>query len=758
MLRIKRTMLCVFLILLCWSVGAQADTLCAVVTLTDGTVELTSIQLDGENWFFLPTDSALDHMMLQWPDGSMIPFPDDVSEKDGVFSAQVNGAAVNVMLSKNIRSLFLFSDDPINEGRAYIDGSDGHSTYTTASMVLVGSDGRIDHAGAIRHLRGRGNGTWRSAEKKPYQFKLENKMDLLDTGDPSERNRTWILLASAKDTSLLHNKITLDLARELGDNSASGSEHVNLYYDGEYRGLYLLCEKTEIASGRIEEQDYDRLIESWNSQLGRIDLEALSPVQGENRFGNEIHYLQNIFETDDPGVGAFFLEMENEWLTLSDPCWFRLSDGSVISCKNPEKASENMMRYISERLEEARQTLQNRGVHPETGRTLADDFDIEDFARLVLLSELSGNIDSFVHSSTFFILPAGESRFEAGPPWDYDIAYRNRSSSSDGGDVTGFRDKTGWIPLFLSCPDFIKEVKRICEADLSNAVWNILLGEKPGIYLHSIDEYAAHIAAAAHMNEKIGFQDNAFKDGTVQQLVPTPVSFEKAVEQMKLFLSERSSWLFETVAGWDPQSPDQVELWADSPYVHIDGNVRLQPEAWCNAQIVSFTYEQITEATEDEYALWRLDAIAAPRDGFTFSDPAVTINGTKVESTLMEDGTLAFSFLFEDPSYRPVDAYGEDIGLVYDYETYIRLHPEVAAECDYDPELVMEYFLYDGMYEGHQGNAFFLPSKILLNNPKLADSLGEDWWLYYTDYIAYGWMEWQLPVNARFDLKAMPIS
>ena len=727
---------------------ARAEEFKARVPTNRGVVEIASTVIEKENWLFLPSHVEMEELTLYRADGDEVPFTQQTVE-EGVL-LQTEEGILRVMSSDHIRSLFLFSDDPIHQGRTYIDKSEDHATSTTASMVLVGADGTIDHSGRISKLRGRGNGTWQP-QKKPYQFKLEEKMDLLDTGDQTEKNRTWVLLAMALDSTCLHDRMTFDLARELGDHSTSGSEHVNLYYDGEYRGLYLLCEKTEINPGRIEELDYDEIIETLGRQRGQYDLENLSSTRARNRFENEFTYLKNVPETDDPGAGAFLLEMENEWLTLSDPCWFRLADNSVFACKNPEKASESMMRYISERLQEARNTLENRGINPQNGRTLADDFDIEDFARLVLISELSGTPDSWVHSSTFLILPAGETRFQAGPVWDYDMAYRYPSSSTGVLDATGLRDKTGWIPLFLSCPDFVKEVKRICEDSLAPLVRDILLGQQQGTYLRPIDDYVAEIDTAMRMNAKLwpaGGATGDFSQGD---------AFEQAIKQMKQFLHERSEWLFEMVAGWDVLSPDAVELWADCAYVHIDGNLRLVTRPWVNARVRSCTYEQIAEATEEDYALWRLDAVIEPLEGFAFANPSVTVNGTSVECKLQGDGTIALSFLFEDPSYRPVDAWGEDIGLVYDYETYIRHYPEVAEACEYDPEMVMEYFLYEGMYEGHQANSFFEPSKILFINPDLELSYGEDWWLYYTDYIAFGWMEWKLSPNARFDLKVLPL-
>ena len=39
---------------------------------------------------------------------------------------------------------------------------------------------------------------------------------------------------------------------------------VNLYYDGEYRGCYLLSEKVEVGSGRVDITDLEELNEEAN--------------------------------------------------------------------------------------------------------------------------------------------------------------------------------------------------------------------------------------------------------------------------------------------------------------------------------------------------------------------------------------------------------------------------------------------------------------------------------------------------------------
>lgn len=725
---------------------ALAEELSVLVPVRGGTVEIQATVIDGEYWFFLPSDTDITRLAVRQPDGSAFPYIHSLSEEDGIFTAHNEEKTLHFMRSENIRSVFLFSDDPENQGRAYIDNSDGHSVYTSGSLLLLGENGAVDHAEKIKKLRGRGNGTWHW-EKKPYQLKLRDKVDLLDSGDTNERERTWILLAMATDGTYLHDRLTFDLAHELGDQTASNSEHVNLYYDGEYRGLYLLCEKTEIGSGRIDELDYDNIIEMLFKYSGRSDLASLSSAQDQNRFNNSFSYTENLEETSFPGAGAFLLELETEGRTLSDPCWFLLSNGTLFASKNPEQASRTMMLYISERLEEALQTLQNRGVHPSNGRTVSDDFDIEAFARSILLSEFSGNLDSYLYSSTYFVLPAEEKRFLPGPPWDYDLAYRYPVRGDAMLDATGLRDRKGWIPSFLACAEMRAAIETICKNKLFSTIYDILLGTTQGVYLHSIDDYVSQIDAARRMNEIIWetVQDERLVYGN---------SFEEEIDLLKQYLFERGEWLAELISEWD-SSPEQFSLWADAAYTNVEGDLAIGVYPWSNIQIESYEWKEIAEATEDNYAVWQVDLFLSAKDDRLFTNPVVTINGTSVTAIPSDDGTLSVSFTFEDPSYRPFDAYGEDIGMVYNYDIYTRRYPEVAKMCDYDQELVLDYFLDEGMYEGHKANAYFSPSEILYTNQYIEDFLGTDWWLYYQEYLAYGYSEWLLPENARFEIQVL---
>lgn len=64
--------------------------------------------------------------------------------------------------------------------------------------------------------------------------------------------KKWILLANAYDSSHLRNKIVLDASAAVGPPYTPECRWVDLYLNGEYAGLYLLTERNEVDSQRVD--------------------------------------------------------------------------------------------------------------------------------------------------------------------------------------------------------------------------------------------------------------------------------------------------------------------------------------------------------------------------------------------------------------------------------------------------------------------------------------------------------------------------
>ena len=251
----RKLFLGILIVALICTVFACAHALTVTLPVTYGSVNIHSTVLNDEQWLFLPAFANSEKLPLEW-----LP-----SEAENVRLAETaEGEKLYVMQSENLRTVFLFSDDPISHGREYIENCSNHQNRTTGRMAIVDPSGRVNYTDRLRQLRGRGNGTWLMA-KKAYQFKLENRFDLLQTSKASEAARTWVLLAESSSMNFLHNKLAYDMGLELGLENAPHSEYVDLYYDGEYRGTYLLASMSRTMINSLKAGTSKMVRPCWRS-------------------------------------------------------------------------------------------------------------------------------------------------------------------------------------------------------------------------------------------------------------------------------------------------------------------------------------------------------------------------------------------------------------------------------------------------------------------------------------------------------------
>lgn len=336
----------------------------------------------------------------------------------------------DIKQTAGVASMFISSDDPVNYGRGYIESSGDHTAVATGSMKLVDASGVSVYDGALSQIKGRGNSTWRM-DKKPYQIKLDKKADLLETGDKANKNKTWVLLANAYDGTSMRNAAAYSLASALGTHAPIEYRAVDLYYDGQYRGAYMLCEKVQINSGRV---DIDNLEDANDAVNGGTSYRL---VEGVNSYGNRMKYATGLQNPADI-TGGYLIEFDQDRYVNED-AWFSVDSGNGVLyfvCKSPGVWTKDEAEYLSSRFQEFFDCIRNGGVNPETGKTTADYCDIDSLARLYWLNEITKCVDGFNYSSTYLFKnsdASGDSRFVFGPAWDFDLAMGNALSfqSSD---------------------------------------------------------------------------------------------------------------------------------------------------------------------------------------------------------------------------------------------------------------------------------------------------------------------------------------
>lgn len=539
----------------------------AIVTnASGGESTVTSTSVSGTPYLFLPSSADLSQVRLCFytlhgeadalvagsSDGSYSPFASGAAldltsagfsqDSSGAYVLYVRDStdampvALHVMKSANVASMYITSSDPVNEGRSYVDGSPDHSTSATGSMTLVDASGTVVYDSSLSQIKGRGNSTWGDSDKKPYQIKLGSKTDLLETGSAENKAKTWVLLANATDSTLIRNTISYKLALELGLVSSPECDPVDLYYDGEYCGSYLLSEKVEVNKGRVNITDLESANETANTG---VDLDVLPTATGTNYYGFTYQYVTGIADPADT-TGGFLLELDNAYYS-SERCWFNTSIGT-FTLKTPDNASQDEVKYISEYVQEAINSTM------AGSQNAAGYFDLDSLAKTYLVNELAKNSDYIRWSSTYFYKDAGaSSTIYSGPVWDFDSAY-GIHVPQNGLDYTSSSGLDAlYYAFFSNNAQARAQIKSTWTNDLSSVVSNVLLGDETATgttALRSVLWYADQVTSSEAMDYQIwGFGQFPF--------VTTPQStYEGNVTALRTWLAERSGWLSNEFATW----------------------------------------------------------------------------------------------------------------------------------------------------------------------------------------------------------------
>ncbi len=123
------------------------------------------------------------------------------------------------------------------------------TVYKTATLSITEAESVADNITVETQIRGRGHSSFSGTapqdeydSKNSYRIKLDQKKNLLGVGQTADKD--WVLIAGKYDISAMRNYTVWDLAKRMGTIPYVPScAWVNVYINGDYRGLYTLVEK-----------------------------------------------------------------------------------------------------------------------------------------------------------------------------------------------------------------------------------------------------------------------------------------------------------------------------------------------------------------------------------------------------------------------------------------------------------------------------------------------------------------------------------
>ena len=301
--------------------------------------------------------------------GGSTPTPDPTPEPElPQATCNPHSATVPVFYLDTENKAPIVSKEEYLNGTLYIDAlqNEGYESAGSATSPIV------------TEVKGRGNWTWNGFDKKPYRIKMGSKASLLNL----TKDKSYTLLAHADDNyGFLRNTSGFALSRYFELIYTPTHEPVELFLNGEYRGLYFLTDHIKVSSNRVN-----------------ITEQKDKETNSENITGGWLLEIDNY--SNDPHITIYKPNGEEMWFTY----------------KSPEELSYQQEMYITNYLNKV-----NDAIYTENKNSTEWEkyIDMDALVNYYLVYEILANREGF-HGSCYLHKDRGEdAKLVFGPVWDF---------------------------------------------------------------------------------------------------------------------------------------------------------------------------------------------------------------------------------------------------------------------------------------------------------------------------------------------------
>ncbi|MGN0490848.1 CotH kinase family protein [Ruminococcus sp.] len=300
--------------------------------------------------------------------------------------------------------------------------------------ALADSNGVQDVA--VKKIKGRGNSTWVSANKKSFNVTFTDNINAFGF----TQGKKFSLLANFKDPSLSRNKILYELADLMGVKYSPDAATVDLYMNGLYMGSYLMCQKVDVGSKELVNDLGKTLLEDLytDSVSGTVPESAADTIKSSG--------FSFLMELDSNATsGDFYTSVDDQKITIKEPEYLN-DDGSIPT----DAVTQAAITFVQNKYSALNTAMSNTNI---TLEELDKIIDVESLAKYFLINEIAKNYDIGV-SSTYLVYNYTEGKFYISPLWDMDVTTGNCKAT-----VTDYQSYEGnWTDNNSSYNRFMKKV------------------------------------------------------------------------------------------------------------------------------------------------------------------------------------------------------------------------------------------------------------------------------------------------------------
>ena len=323
--------------------------------------------------------------------------------------------------------------------------------YLNASINLSNAEEKYCFSEVSAKVRGRGNTSW-NQDKKSYRIKFDKKQSMFGS---KYKAKSWTLIASHSDKTLSRNYIAYELSKSFdGLDFTSTHEFVELFLNGEYKGVYLLCDQIQTGEGRIEVNENSKNIDDLGFLIERDFRASKEGIKNQDYF-----------------------TFENNPYTI----------------KTPDTSSDEYIQNKDEYINSIKSFLANvySKIQNNNLAELEEVMDIDSFIDAYIIEELFAN-DDYGNASTYYYKNK-DGKLTAGPIWDFDIGGGNLNYDM-GNLINCPADFTLWCAninfwdkaLIEHCDGYVSRLKerlKDCHDRITSIIDKLDTNSDSGIYL-----------------------------------------------------------------------------------------------------------------------------------------------------------------------------------------------------------------------------------------------------------------------------------
>jgi len=356
---------------------------------------------------------------------------------------------------------------------------------------------------------------------------LGRDLDVSFLNFPEEED--WILNGPYADKSLMRNVLIMDLARKIGQY-ASRTQYIDLFVNGDYRGIYVLMEKIKRDKDRV---DVAKLKES--------DL------------------------TGDELTGGYIFKIDKgspDWLSKFN--FYESADKLIYQLVYPDidDVEPEQFKYIQLNVDSFERAMVDENLM-YGGKSFDEYIDLASFAETHILNEIGRNIDGYRFSSYFHKRKdSNGGKIIAGPVWDFNLAFRNA-------DYCNAEDTEGFI-FRGPCPSGLPFwwdvlLKNEVFQSTTRCRWETLRATS----FHTDSIFAFIDAQAALIQPSIDPNFHRW-DVLGTYLWPNPLplanTYAEEISLLKEWLTARLEWMDDNIGGTCQMSVSTTEVAESIPF------------------------------------------------------------------------------------------------------------------------------------------------------------------------------------------------